>query len=86
VVSDGPRLSWVLGDLKVFSSSYKDAKIEDYRVLSDMIMKPIDGAPAIVLRRMKVDVLEGLPPKTIDAKHVKMPDVQATKFEEIVKD
>jgi SNF2 family DNA or RNA helicase len=75
-----------LGDLKVFSSSYKDAKIEDYRVLSDMIMKPIDGAPAIVLRRMKVDVLEGLPPKTIDAKHVKMPDVQATKFEEIVKD
>ena len=74
-----------LGELKKFSSDYKDAKIEDYRVLSDMLLKPIDRAPAIVLRRMKGDVLEGLPPKTIDARRVDMPEVQQRKFEEIVR-
>jgi SNF2 family DNA or RNA helicase len=74
-----------LGELKKFSSTYKDAMIEDYRILSDMLMKPVDEAPAIILRRMKADVLEGLPPKTIDARRIEMPEVQQKKFEEIVR-
>jgi hypothetical protein len=74
-----------LGELKRFSSAYRDAEIEEFRALSDMLMKPVDGAPAIVLRRMKADVLEGLPPKTIDARRVDMPESQQRKFEEIVR-
>ena len=74
-----------LGDLKVFSANYKDATIEDYRALSEMLMKPIDGAPAIVLRRMKRDVLEGLPPREIIRHRVTMPDIQERRFDEIVR-
>ena len=49
----------LLGDLKAFSATYRDADAERYRVLSDKLLKPLDGAPAIMLRRMKDDVLEG---------------------------
>lgn len=74
----------LLGDLKVFSTNYKNATIDQYRSLSEMLMKPVDGAPAIVLRRMKDDVLEGLPPKTIERYRDAMPDAQAKRYEEIV--
>ena len=39
-----------LGEMERFSASYRNAQIKDYRVLSEMLLKPIDGAPALVLR------------------------------------
>ena len=73
-----------LGDLKVFSANYKNATVEQYRALSEMLMHPVDGAPPIVLRRMKDEVLEGLPPRTIERYRDAMPAIQERRYEEVV--
>ena len=73
-----------LRGLHEFSTNYRNAAIDHYRSLSAMLMKPVDGAPPIVLRRMKKDVLEGLPPRRIERYRDAMPEVQAKRYEEIV--
>lgn len=73
-----------LGDLKTFSNTHKDATEEKYRELNDRLSKPIDGAPAVMLRRMKEDVLEGLPPKDVKKYRVVMPSPQAAIYNQIV--
>lgn len=73
-----------LRDLKSFSNTYKSGDIDRYRDLSDRMMKPLDGAPAIMLRRMKDDVLEGLPTKTVTPYRTVMPDVQAKAYGDVV--
>ena len=57
---------------------------EKYRALNDRLSKPIDGAPAIMLRRMKEDVLEGLPPKDVKKYRTLMPTPQADIYNRIV--
>jgi hypothetical protein len=73
-----------LRDLKTFSNTYKNGDLDRYRDLSDRMMKPLDGAAAIMLRRMKDDVLEGLPTKTIKPYRTLMPDVQAKAYGDVV--
>jgi SNF2 family DNA or RNA helicase len=73
-----------LRDLKSFSTTYKSGDLDKYKALSDQMMKPIPGAPAIMLRRMKDDVLEGLPKKTVVTYPTTMPDVQAKAYGEVV--
>jgi SNF2 family DNA or RNA helicase len=73
-----------LKDLKTFSKTHEDANEEKYRRLSDSLLKPIDGAPAIVLRRMKDDVLEALPPKLVVPYRIEMPAVQAQAYTTVV--
>jgi len=73
-----------LRDLKTFSSTYKTGDLARYRALSDQMMKPVDGAPAIMLRRMKDEVLEGLPPKAVVPYKTTMPEIQARAYGEIV--
>ena len=75
----------LLGDLKAFSATYRDADAERYRVLSDKLLKPLDGAPAIMLRRMKDDVLEGLPKKSVKLYPTDMPTAQADCYAKVVK-
>ena len=73
-----------LGDLKVFSSNYSNATVAQYRALSEMLMNPVDGAPPIVLRRMKDEVLEGLPPRTVQRYPDMMPAIQERGYDEVV--
>ena len=75
----------LLGDLKVFSATYKKADELRYRALADALLKPIDGAPEIILRRMKDDVLVGLPKKTVIPYEVDMPTAQAEVYDDVVK-
>jgi len=74
-----------LRDLKTFSETYKSGDLARYRALSDqMTKKSLSGAPAIMLRRMKDDVLEGLPKKTVISYPTVMPEIQAKAYGEII--
>ena len=74
----------LLGGGREFSATYRDGDPAKYRALSDLLMKPVEGAPAILLRRMKDDVLEGLPKKTVVPYRTMMPSVQAQAYGEVV--
>lgn len=73
-----------LRDLKSFSRDYKDFSEEKFRALKDRLSNELDGAPAIMLRRMKEDVLEGLPPKEIRPYRTTMPKVQCEAYDAAV--
>jgi hypothetical protein len=73
-----------LRDLKSFSATYKSGDLDRYKALSDQMMKPVSGAPAVMLRRMKDDVLEGLPKKTVVPYPTYMPQIQAKAYGDVV--
>jgi len=73
-----------LRDLRSFSQDHRDGDPERYRALSDRMRKPLDGAPAVMLRRMKEDVLEGLPEKRVQTYRTEMPTAQAEAYGDIV--
>ena len=73
-----------LRDLRSFSRDYRDGDPDRYRALSDQMKQSVGGAPAIMLRRMKEDELEGLPEKRIETYPTMMPTVQAEAYGRIV--
>ncbi|NJR77515.1 DEAD/DEAH box helicase [Sphingomonas corticis] len=74
-----------LGGLKDFSRRYEDRPDpEDLRRLKDALSVPGPERPAVMLRRMKDEVLEGLPTKTEHVRKVAMPDVQANAYSAVV--
>ncbi len=74
-----------LGGLKEFSRRYEDRPDpEDLRRLKDALSVPGPERPAVMLRRMKDEVLEGLPSKTEHVRKVPMPDVQANAYSAVV--
>lgn len=74
-----------LGGLKDFSRRYEDRPDpEDLRRLKDALSLPGPERPAVMLRRMKDEVLEGLPSKTEHVRKVPMPDVQANAYSAVV--
>ncbi|WP_128935494.1 DEAD/DEAH box helicase [Bradyrhizobium zhanjiangense] len=74
----------LLGDLQTFSKTYRDADIDRYRALSDLLLKPSTSAPSIILRRMKEDVKISLPSKTVVPYPVEMPPLQAKYYDDVV--
>jgi superfamily II DNA or RNA helicase len=52
-----------LGDLKTFSRTYRPEAAEKLSELKTMLDAPTGGAPPVMKRRMKTDVLEALPKK-----------------------
>ena len=74
-----------LGDLKTFSNSYDNATEDTYRSLNEKLSQPIVSAPAIMLRRLKEDVLEGLPRKKEQKYTTPMPSPQAEAYDRVVK-
>jgi superfamily II DNA or RNA helicase len=74
----------LLGDLQTFSKTYRDADIDRYRALSDLLLKPSTSAPSIILRRMKEDVKVSLPSKTVVPYPVEMPPLQAKYYDDVV--
>jgi hypothetical protein len=76
-----------LGGLKEFSRRYEDRPDpEDLKRLKDALSLPGPERPAVMLRRMKDDVLEGLPTKTEHVRQVLMPDVQANAYSAVVEE
>jgi len=71
-----------LGDLKSFSSTYEadGAPPERLRELKAKIEQPVGGMPALMLRRMKTDHLEGLPSKTEQIHAKIMPPTQVDAY------
>ncbi len=73
-----------LGDLKTFSATYREDASDQLISLKRKLDQPVEAAPAVMLRRMKDDVLEGLPEKREIRYEVPMPPEQRTAYERIV--
>jgi HJR/Mrr/RecB family endonuclease len=72
-----------LGTLKEFSHDYeRESDESELGSLHERLTK--GAAPAIMLRRLKEDHLEGLPDKVLHTHPVEMPPVQAEAYEEAV--
>jgi hypothetical protein len=74
----------LLGDLKSFSGRFSDATHEQLVDLKDRL-EGEHGAPAIMMRRLKEDILDGLPSKEIKTYQAPMPDRQANAYAQIVR-
>jgi superfamily II DNA or RNA helicase len=73
-----------LGDLKSFSAQYKEAASDRLVALKRKLDRPVNGTPSVMLRRMKEQVLEGLPEKKEERHSVEMPRAQAEAYGRII--
>ncbi|WP_224407281.1 DEAD/DEAH box helicase [Afifella sp. IM 167] len=73
-----------LGPLRQFSEMHGEGDGEALQALKARMDQPKPPAPAIMLRRMKEDILDGLPEKTIECRSVEMPERQAEAYERAV--
>jgi SNF2-related domain/Helicase conserved C-terminal domain len=74
-----------LGDLKGFVSTYEDGGEDELRRLKAALDTPRDATtPPLLLRRMKAEILEGLPTRTIEPTRVTMPTEQAVAYHRAV--
>jgi SNF2 family DNA or RNA helicase len=73
----------LLGDLKSFSGHYSDATEEQLLDLKNRL-EGQHGAPPIMMRRLKEDILDGLPTKEIKTYQSPMPDRQANAYAQTV--
>ncbi len=75
-----------LGDLKSFSKTFKEDAPERLGELKRMLDAPVQSAPPVMKRRMKVDILEGLPSKEEVKYPTPMPQVQAEAYRELIQE
>ena len=75
-----------LGDLKGFVATYEEGGEDDLRRLKVRLDSPQDQdrIPPVLLRRMKADILEGLPDRRIAPRRVAMPPEQAKAYGDAV--
>ena len=74
-----------LGDLKGFVSTYENGGEEERRRLKSMLDQRRDERiPAVLLRRMKADILEGLPERRFVTTRVDMKGEQAEAYADAV--
>ena len=71
-------------ELKSFSSDYPPEDIEALQRLRAMMLDSSDTKPAVMLRRMKADRLQGLPEKKIEEKPRLMVQKQAESYADII--
>ncbi|HBJ84206.1 MAG TPA: ATP-dependent helicase [Verrucomicrobiales bacterium] len=78
----------LLGSLKEFSAAYeKDETLEAASKLKNLITTSEAGGEtpqAFMLRRMKDEILEGLPEKKVETRQTMMPDKQAQLYHEVI--
>lgn len=72
------------GSLKDFCAHYEQASEAALRALSRALM--IEAPPSFMKRRMKFDHLEGLPAKEVVAREREMPELQAKRYTEAVRE
>lgn len=74
-----------LGDLKGFIATYENGDEDDLKRLKAMLDRPQDQrTPPVLLRRMKTEILEGLPSRHISRERIVMPSEQAQAYREAV--
>lgn len=74
-----------LGDLKGFIQTYENGGDEELKRLKAQLDRPRDDkTPPILLRRMKGEILEGLPERQIHRERVAMPAEQAEAYHQAV--
>ncbi len=73
-----------LCDLKGFSQSFKENDIDSLVRLKKHLMESAGELPPVMLRRMKVDHLPGLPEKKVEALHEQMPHKQAKAYLDVI--
>jgi hypothetical protein len=73
-----------LGDLKSFSRNYSEASGEQLKNLKWQLDERQVAAPPIMLRRMKADILEGLPAKREKLYSVEMSEEQAAAYLRVI--
>lgn len=70
-----------LGDLKAFVANYENGDEEDLKRLKSKLDRPMnERTPPVLLRRMKTEILEGLPDRTFITTRVAMPPEQAQAY------
>lgn len=74
-----------LGDLKSFSATYREPSEQLYIDLQKKLTTSSTKAPAIMLRRMKEDILTGLPKKIIVPYRREMPGEQAKIYADVIR-
>ncbi|MDQ0395547.1 DEAD/DEAH box helicase [Labrys monachus] len=76
-----------LGSLKDFVSTYEEGGEDDLKRLKEKLDRPQQEgrAPPVLLRRMKTEILEGLPKREIKSKRVVMPAEQAEAYSDAVR-
>jgi hypothetical protein len=74
----------LLGSSKAFETNYPAAGRERLRSLHELLTKPQERRPQLLLRRMKDDCLEGLPAKHVRPLPTEMPQAQATAYDRII--
>ncbi|MBB5516168.1 SNF2 family DNA or RNA helicase [Rubricella aquisinus] len=69
----------LLGDLRRFSKDYSDAEEKKLTQLK-VKLEDSSAAPPVMKRRMKEDILDGLPAQEIRTYQAAMPDIQANAY------
>jgi superfamily II DNA or RNA helicase len=75
-----------LGDLKTFSATHTEDAHDALKDLKAKLDEPRLGLPAIMLRRMKDQILVGLPLKSIKPYRVNMPAAQSEAYAQAVRE
>jgi superfamily II DNA or RNA helicase len=75
-----------LGDLKTFSATHTQDAHDALKELKAKLDEPGPDRPAVMLRRMKEQILVGLPTKTIKPYRVAMPPAQSAAYEKAVRE
>jgi hypothetical protein len=75
-----------LGDLRAFLHDHPTDDMAAQQRLAARLLEPMDGRPAPVLRRLKGNILSGLPKKTPDPRPSPMPSVQAERYTGLAND
>jgi superfamily II DNA or RNA helicase len=73
-----------LGSSRDFEARHPVTDRAALQRLKDRLTKPFEGRPPLLLRRMKQDILEGLPKKTIKPLEMDMPPLQANAYRDLV--
>ncbi len=74
-----------LGSSQQFSRDFPETSIDKIRELNrSLIERGVDQTPPFMIRRLKKDRLEGLPPKSILSAKVPMPPAQASAYFDVV--
>jgi SNF2 family DNA or RNA helicase len=73
-----------LGDLKTFSRTYRPEAPEQLADLKAKLAAPADGAPPVMKRRMKADVLDAMPVKQETKYPTPMQGEQAQAYRELI--
>ncbi len=76
-----------LGDLKGFSATYEQGSESALKELKAKLDTPRQGGriPPVLLRRMKTEILEGLPSRSFEPQRVQMPPEQAEAYSDSVR-